>query len=466
MTSTIRGDGRLLAIILTATFIGQFDFFMVNVAAPDIQSSLGASNTQLELVVAGYAFMYAAGLISGGRLGDLYGRRPVFIAGLVAFAATSTLCGLAPNAVLLIACRALQGLSAAVLLPQVLAFINTVFPGPRRGWAMGWFGVASGVGSIAGQGLGGFLVEADVWGLGWRLIFLVNVPIMAAALAATLKFVPHVPRTVREGLDLGGTAAMFAGMAGLMGAALLAQHQLMAATVAAGAAGLAVLAAAMWWQGKRARRGRSVTLDPSLFAIGSMRWGSTASAAFMAYFASFMFVLTVVLQQHSQLTPTTSGLVFVPSGVTFMISSLTGARWIQRHLRIGLLGGCAITELGLGVILIATGIDVPTDLLPWWLVIAVSLTGFGNGLILPTLTGLSLSEVEPTHAGMASGVVTTLQQFGASVGVAAVAAIFYSVASTSSLPHGMAAAVLIHLTLIAIVGLACSRATRPQPRTA
>ena len=150
MTSTI-DRRRLLGTVLIATFIGQFDFFVVNVAAPDIQTSLGAGNTALELVVAGYAFMYAAGLVTGGRLGDLLGRRRVFIAGLTAFAVTSALCGLAPNAGVLIACRAMQGLSAAVMLPQVLAFINTVVAPERRGWAMGWFGVASGVGSIVNE---------------------------------------------------------------------------------------------------------------------------------------------------------------------------------------------------------------------------------------------------------------------------------------------------------------------------
>ena len=154
MIST-NNQGRLLGTVLIATFIGQFDFFVVNVAAPDIQTSLGADNTSLELVVAAYAFMYAAGLVTGGRLGDLLGRRNVFIAGLMLFAAASALCGLAPNIGVLIVFRATQGLSAAVMLPQVLAFVNTVVTPERRGWAMGWFGVASGVGSIAGQGLGG-----------------------------------------------------------------------------------------------------------------------------------------------------------------------------------------------------------------------------------------------------------------------------------------------------------------------
>ncbi|MSS45175.1 MFS transporter [Cutibacterium sp. WCA-380-WT-3A] len=463
MTSTIKTDGWLLATVLTATFIGQFDFFVVNVAAPDIQSDLAATNTQLELVVAGYAFMYASGLITGGRLGDLHGRRRVFITGLVAFAITSTLCGLAPNVMTLIVCRALQGLSAAVLLPQVLAFISTAIPAPRRGWAMGWFGVASGIGSIAGQGLGGFLVEANLWHLRWRLVFLVNVPIMVIAIVATLTCVPPTPRRIDDAVDVGGATAIFVGMAGLMGAALLTQHHRGPAAVTAGVAGIAILLAAIRWQVVRVQRGKTVTLDPTLFMIRSMRWGGIACAAFMAYFASFMFVLTVVLQRHSGLDPIAAGLVFVPSGATFMLGSLTGSRWIPQHLRQGLISGCAMTGLGLTVTLAATTTGVPADDLPWWLVVAVSLTGFGNGFVLPTLTGLSLSEVDPNRAGMASGVVTTLQQFGASLGVAAVAALFYAIAGAASLRQGMAAAVLVHLALLVIVGATCLTATRRHP---
>ena len=163
-------------MLLVAAFMGQFDFFVVNVAAPAIQSSLGASEMQLELVVGGYAFAYASGLIVGGRLGDLYGHRRMYGLGLALFGITSLLCGLAPDAWLLVAARALQGLAAAVMIPQVLAVVNTSMPADRRGWAVGWYGVATGSGAIAGQILGGAFVDIDVAGLGWRAIFLINAP--------------------------------------------------------------------------------------------------------------------------------------------------------------------------------------------------------------------------------------------------------------------------------------------------
>ena len=502
MVSTAKRDGLILATVLIATSIGQFDFFVVNVAAPDIQNRLGASNTQLELVVAGYAFMYASGLVTGGRLGDLLGRRRMFVSGLTAFAVTSALCGLAPSAMTLIAFRALQGLSAAVMLPQVLAFINTLIPVQRRGWAMGWFGVASGLGSIAGQGLGGLLVQADLWGLGWRLIFLMNIPIMLLAIIATLRIVPQVPGTVsgknapggsapldggtsaadgtsgtesaaraqhaartHTGVDIAGAFALFMGMGGLMSAALVIQHGLFSVGGAAAAAGVVIVVLALRYQRRRVVLGRTVMLDPALFQVRSMRWGSIASAAFMAYFASFMFVLTVILQHHIGLGPSVAGLVFVPSGVTFMVSSLTGSRWIGRHLRAGLLLGCAITASGLAIVLFAALVKMPAAGLAWALVAAVSLTGFGNGLVLPTLTGLSLSQVLPAQAGMASGVVTTVQQFGASLGVTAVGALFYS-GGTHSLTDGLAASAAVHLLLLTLVALACAVATRASPGAA
>lgn len=464
MTSKTYGEGWILATILTATFIGQFDFFVVNVAAPDIQEELNAGNTQLELVLAGYAFMYAAGLVTGGRLGDIYGRRRIFSLGLIAFAVTSALCGIAPGANALVAFRALQGLAAAILLPQVLAFINTLLPPQHRGRAMGWFGVASGIGAISGQGLGGLLVDANLWDLGWRLIFLVNVPIMALALIATLKVVPHSEPQARIGLDITGAFVLFAGMAGLMAAIILAQHDLPIIAIAAGLGGLIVLALAVWHQSHRVRVGKDVMMDPALFKISSMRWGIIASTAFMGYFGSFMFILTIILQQHSQLSPMTAGLVFVPSGLTFMASSLFGSGWIRNHMRSGLLSGCAITAVGLTVVLVAALTDVPANQLPWWLVIAVSLTGIGNGLVLPTLIGISLSEVQPVQAGMASGVVTTLQQFGASFGVAVVGALFYAAAETS-FPRGLMTSTIVHLVLIVIVALSCLVATSASHTT-
>ena len=250
-----------------------------------------------------------------------------------------------------------------------------------------------------------------------------------------------------------------------MGTALLAQYQRPRIAIASGVLGLIVLAVTIRSQASRVAKELPVTLNPRLLLVRSMRLGSVASGAFMAYFASFMFVLTVVLQRYCDLTPIQAGLVFLPSGATFMISSLAGSSQVRKHLRESLMLGCGITSIGLGVIVIAILAGSSASILPWWLAAAVSLTGFGNGLILPTLTGLSLSEVAPKQAGMASGVVTILQQFGASLGVVIVGAIFYGFA-TKNMINGMTASTIIHILLVALVGFTCWRATIKQEATA
>lgn len=174
------GWGALL-VLLTGTFVTLLDFFIVNVAIPSIQVDLRAGPSAVQWVVAGFGLALAAGLITGGRLGDLYGRRRLYVYGLGLFTLASAACGLAPNAGTLVAGRVVQGVAAALLMPQVLAIINTVYTGARRARAFSAYGVAVGLGAVFGQLIGGLLIRADVAGLGWRSIFLINVPIGLAA---------------------------------------------------------------------------------------------------------------------------------------------------------------------------------------------------------------------------------------------------------------------------------------------
>lgn len=203
----------MLAVALTATFMGSFDLFVVNVATEALRADLRASDAALELVVSGYAFAYAAGLITGGRLGDRFGYRRTFVAGMVAFTVTSLLCGLAQGAGELVVARMAQGLSAAVMVPQVLSLVTARFPAAHRGRATGWNGAMAGIGSIAGQLLGGVLLQADVFGLGWRAVFLVNVPVgVVASVAAWRMLPPHVagPRRQFDALGALGVTATLA----------------------------------------------------------------------------------------------------------------------------------------------------------------------------------------------------------------------------------------------------------------
>lgn len=457
--------GLILAVVLIAAFMGQFDFFVVNVAAPTIGASLGASDAELELVVGGYAFAYASGLITGGRLGDTFGHRRIYTLGLVLFALTSLLCGIAPGAWWLVASRILQGFAAAVMIPQVLAVINTVIPQERRGWAMGWYGASTGTGSIVGQILGGWFVEADLAGLGWRPIFLINLPIAVLTLVAALVLMPNTQRDSPPPLDIPAAAGL-----GLALALMLAPFVVGRDTGwpwwlwPLALAGFALLWLVLRRENALASGGGEPIIDTSLLKIPSLYRGTLASVAFMLFFASFMFRLTLVLQRGESLSALHAGLVFVPSGITFVTSSLFMRSWVakdrERAIRIGTL----ITAVGL--VTAMTGLWVEALPTVAFLITAVCLTGFGNGLVLPTLIGYSLSEIPVQRAGVASGIVTAAQQFAASAGVALLGTLFFALAGGNAFGQAMAWTLLADLALLAVVALIAGRAGRGAPREA
>jgi len=203
----------MLPVVLLAMFMAGFDIWVVNVAAPSLQRDLHVSDASLQLIVGGYAFMYASGMVTGGRLGDLLGYRRLFMLGVASFALTSLLCGLAQSPAELVAARLLQGLTGAAMVPQVLALITATFPARERSRALAWFGVTMGLAFVSGQILGGLLLQADVLGLGWRAIFLVNVPVGAATLVAAALVVPPARGHRRPRLDPAGALGVSASVA-------------------------------------------------------------------------------------------------------------------------------------------------------------------------------------------------------------------------------------------------------------
>jgi MFS family permease len=420
-------NGAALAVLLTATFIGQFDFFVVNVAAPSLQRDLHASDPYLQLIVGGYAFAYAAGLITGGRLGDLYGHRRMYVAGMTAFTLSSLACGLAQSPVELVAARLAEGLSAAAMLPQVLALITATFPAVSRPRALGFFGLASGAGAIAGQILGGALVTADVAGLSWRAIFLINLPIGTAAALLAARWLPDPGRRVRARLDPLGAA----GTAGALALALVP----LTVGVSQGwppwtrvmlAAAVPVFAVTIWWQRALARRGGQPVMDLSLFRSPAFKAGLAANACFLAYFGSFMFALTLYLQDGLRLDAFQAGLVFAPSGVTFAAAALTGPRVLRRYGTRAMTGGSILTATALATLAALIHAE-PGRAAVCWIVIVSAVASLGNGLVLPALIGAPLTHVAPDQAGAGAGVLTTAQQFASSAGVAVVGTIFFAV---------------------------------------
>ena len=287
----------MLPVVLLAMFMAGFDIWVVNVAAPSLQRDLHVSDAALQLIVGGYAFMYASGMVTGGRLGDLLGYRRLFIIGVASFAAASLLCGLAQSPAELISARLLQGLTGAAMVPQVLALITATFPAPERSRALAWFGVTMGLAFVSGQILGGLLLQANVLGLGWRAIFLVNVPVGAATLVAAAIVVPHARGHRRPRLDPAGALGVSASVAlALVPLTLGHDEGWPVWTWISLAACLPVFMLTLAWERRLTRRGGEPLLDLPLFRDRAFSAGTGVNFALVFFFGSFMFVLTLLLQ--------------------------------------------------------------------------------------------------------------------------------------------------------------------------
>ncbi len=452
-----------LVVLLSATFMAQFDFFVVNVAAPSIKRNLPAGQASLALIVGGYAFGYAAALVLGGRLGDLYGHRRVLRLGMVAFTAASVLCSAATDAGFLITARVAQGLAAALMLPQVLAVITAGTDAFWRARAMAWYSVAAGAGSIAGQVLGGLLVTVDVAGLGWRLIFLVNVPIGIVGTVLAGRLPSRVGARVegRSALDPQGALGFATGLALAlvpltMGRAWGWQWWTWVLMLAA----VPVIGATVRWQRVLRVRGGHPLLDLTLFRISTFRSGFIANAAFMACFGSYMFTLALQLQGQLGLTAFQAGLVFAPAGAGFSVSALLAPRLVRRHGQMAIVAGATVAAGGLIALAGATafaGAHASVACLTV-LVVVISL---GNGVVLPSLVGAGLGDVPPQLAGAGAGALATGQQFASAVGVAGIGTLYFATIGTGP-GFGMAWAASADAVLVVLVGALVRRQARSR----
>ncbi|MGI8552543.1 MAG: MFS transporter, partial [Dehalococcoidia bacterium] len=317
-----------LPVILAGTFMTILDFFIVNVAIPAMQRDLHAGSGAIEFVVAGYGLAYAAGLITGGRLGDLYGRRRMFALGLALFTLTSAGCGLAPNASVLVIARIGQGLAAALLAPQVLSMLGIVYTGEDRARAFTFYGLVLGLAAVGGQLLGGLLIQADFAGLSWRTCFLINVPIGAVALVLTPRLVPESRAEGCSRLDLIGTALVTLGMVAIVLPLVEGRRQGWPLWAWLGlASALPLLLAFGLYQRRLSARGQTPLVDLTLFGERAFAVGIVAILVFYAGIASFFFVFTLYMQQGRGLDALNSGAIFTPIGLGFCATSMS-TRWI------------------------------------------------------------------------------------------------------------------------------------------
>ncbi|GAA2267483.1 MULTISPECIES: MFS transporter [Kitasatospora] len=443
-----------LPVILVGTFMTILDFFIVNVAIPSAQSDLHASGAQIQLVVAGYGVAYAAGLITGGRLGDLYGRRRLFVIGLTLFTLASAGCGLATSANLLILARMAQGVAAALLFPQVLSIINVTYTGEDRPKAFMGFGMTIGLASVSGQVIGGLLIQADVLGLGWRSCFLVNVPVGLAVLALVPSLVPESRSATARGLDLVGFAIVTPGLLLLLiplvegrqaGWPLWSWVCLVASVV--------VLGVFARHQRQLSQRGGTPLVEPALFKTRSFLTGLLTMFTVYAGMASFFLVFALYLQEGLGFSALKSGLVCLPCGVGFFALSMGSPRIVRALGHRTLALGAVI--LGIGEIAMAL-VALRADSRPSTALLALLMLviGAGMGAMGPPLIAQVLLGVPGEHTGSASGVLSTTQQMAGALGVALIGIIFYGTLGSAGSPghYGRAfAASLAYTLLLALI---------------
>ena len=441
-----------LSVILSATLLGVLDFLIVNLALTSIQKTIGATEAQVQLTVAFYGLSFAICLITGGRLGDIYGRKRVFQIGMTGFTLSSALCGFSQTPGQLILFRIVQGAFAALMSPQVLATIQVLFEGDERDKATGFVGATVGVGSLLGNVVGGWLVGANLWGLEWRPIFFVNVPIGIVAIIATQILLRESKAKSARKLDVVG--ALIAALALFLLIFPIAEGRenswpwwafAMIAIAGFIAYGFIV------FEKRLARRGGSPLIGMELFESSGYVRGLGAILLLFCGLSSFSFVIARFLQDGLRVSPQNTGIIFGALSLAFFVASLGAVKMVRRFGPKTLLIGLAILQVG-QVILIALCLIFKGALNPFWLMPVLAFYGIGQGLAVPQVIRQTLNNVGTQNAGAASGLLSTVQQIAFSLGVSVVGGVFYAFAdkgvSADSFARGTAAAFALNFCFV------------------
>ncbi|MDE1917696.1 MAG: MFS transporter [Sphingomonadales bacterium] len=448
--SSLSHRQKTLAVLtlIVALVLEIVDLTIVNTALPAIQADYAASPQVSEWVAAGYALSFAMCLLLGGRLGDALGYRRMFMLGVTGFTLASVLGGLAASGEQLVAARILQGVTGAMMAPQSLALMQILFEPLERVSKLALFGVIGGLAAIAGPILGGVLIHADLFHLGWRMIFLVNAPVGLVAVVMAWRFLPEARSPHGAGLDLPGTGLFALAIAALVWPLIAMEHAgagrvEMASLLAAGV----LFAAGARHVRRRCAAGQSVLFPVSLFAVPSFRRGLVIATCFSMASGGYLLIFAFALQGERGLSPLQTGLFHVPFslGVMLGIGGL-GRRLLPRLERWVLVAGALAMALSGGTVLLAIGL---TDWTLWALAPLVALSGVGMGMASGSIGPITVAQVEIGHAGAASGLLKTGQQLGTALGVALIGGAYFSSRAMTGLSGTLGAAVLLVPVLLA-----------------
>jgi EmrB/QacA subfamily drug resistance transporter len=438
----------ILAVVLAAECMDLIDSTVVNVAAPQIARQFHATSTSLQWIVGGYPLAIAVGLITGGRLGDLVGRKRMFILGAAGFMGASLLCGLAPNTGVLIAARLVQGGFAALMLPQGFGVLREVFPSDEQQRAFAIFGPVIGLSAVLGPIIGASLIKWDLFGSGWRLVFLVNVPLGLAAIAGAIRLLPASSPDRGTKLDLLGTALVSA-------FAVLVVYPLIQGraygwpwwTYVSITAGVVLLGVFAVQQRRRDRAGQAPLVTPSVFSHRGYSGGLVFAMIFFGGFGGVLLCSTLFLQIGQGFTPIHAALCTVPMTIGLVIGSgLSGGLLGPKYGRIVLQAGVVVGAAGWVLVVLALHGHATVgfvDLMPGLLV-----AGVGAGLIVAPMFDIILASVTDAETGSASGVLNAGQQPASSIGVAVLGTIFFDVIAGGDFHAGFRATLLVQIGML------------------
>ncbi|KVE27403.1 MFS transporter [Burkholderia singularis] len=449
------GDPRrwlALPILLTGAFLPILDFNVVNLALPAIRQNLHATSSEVEFIISAYAATYAVFLITGGRLGDLLGRKRMFVTGVAGFTLSSILCGFAWSGPALIAGRILQGLTATIMAPQVLASIRVLFPPAEQGRALALYGATFGFANICGQLLGGALVSFHPFGFSWQAIFLINVPIGLIAFAGGLLFLGDSRAEHAQRLDIGGVVLLSLAL-GLLIYPLVQGRETgwPAWIVAMLVASPFAFTAFIFFENSVARHGGSPLVELALFREDGFAVGVVMALTFYML-SSFYLTFSVYLQAGLHLTPLHAGLETLPFAIGFFVASLGSARVTQRLGKFALTLGFALQVIGFGIAMLTV-----EAILSGGLQVGLVIGGLGFGTVMPSVIKAVIGGVAPKLAGLASGIVISTFQIGSALGVAIIGGVFYGVLGTAqdadAFRHAFATALGCNVVLLTFGGL-------------
>ena len=432
---------QALIILFLASFMDLLDTTIVNVALPPLQRELHASYSAVQWVIAGYAMSFALLLITGGRLGDIVGRKRMFLIGVAGFTLASALCGAAQNPEMLITARVIQGVGSALMIPQVLSCIQVMFAPKERGAAVGMFGALAGVATVAGPIFGALLTEGDLFGLGWRAIFWINVPVGIVTYVMASAVVPESrsPHALR--LDLVGVVLTTGGMFLLIYPLIQGRDAGWPAwTFVMMAAALPVFLLFLWYERRKTARDGSPLVVLKLFRNRTYSAGLTVSLIFMSAMGGYFLVQTLYLQQGLGMSVLRAGLTGIPFSISTSFCAGMGAAVLVPKFGRRVVSAGALLLIAGFAILMWTFSHYGTALASWQIGPGLIVAGAGFGLIVAPLFDFVLADVPVEDAGSASGVVEAVQQVAFAVGVALVGVLFFNLVGTGNpagFTHGM-----------------------------